>query len=374
MDIVDIAVEELQFEYSLFDSFFNEFPEPAMEDGYIPYDTSYERDQHVNASSNNTNNTNNSTTDNKDKASSTSSDSSSSDEKKPKMYDVNKHREDSDTAGFMQKIESFFKMVFEMITRAITNIKAKFTRAVSGQKTFAKEMEKLQKNKKPNFELKCKNYLYNDNIINRLYTSIDKAYVTTTKSLEVLFNHFQKVKDDPNGFNATTISIITDDGGITTMDIKDASEKGFDASVAITTFIGNDIGIKGQLGGEGEFFNAVRKMFRGSDEPVEFQLKAKPGEYDKAFNFIKNYEKTVQIYTTKLDQTEKNFKKYQMIIARYKNADIPKSEGRSAFNRVLNYHTKTVTFICSCYTFIVSLLQERLLNCRNLIRRAYGKI
>lgn len=365
MDIVDIAVEELQFEYSLLDSFFNEFPEPAMEDGYVPYDTSYKASNHATDADK--------ASIRKDDTSSDSSNDSDSDSK-PKMYDVNKHREDDDKADFMSKVESLFKMIFEMITRAVTNIKAKFTKAVSGQKTFAKEMEKLQKNKKPNFELKCKNYLYNDDIINRLYGALDKTYGDITKCLEILFNHFQNVKDDPEGFNNTSVPVITENGGTTMMKIKDAVQTNSDMMVAMTSHIGNAIGIKGQVGGEGEFFNAARKMYRGSEDPVEFQLKAKPNEFNKAFDFIKNYERTVNTFLAKLDSVSKNFKKYQNIIGRYKNADIPKSEGRTAFNKLLTQHSKGVTFICSCYTFIVSLMQERLLNCRNLIRRAYGKI
>lgn len=380
MDIVDIAVEELQFEYSLFDTFFNEFPEPAMEEGYIPYDTSYKRpdpyrtNSSKSASTDNANSTAKKTESSSDTPTSDNTDDESSDEKKPKMYDVNKHREDDDSANFMSKIESFFKMIFEMITRAINNIKAKFTRAVSGQKTFAKEMEKLQKNKKPNFELKCKNYLYNDSVITKLYGVLDKFYELETSGLNVCFNEFQKVKDDPEGFNKLTIKCVTANGTTATVMIKDAVASNAEAHRIDITFIANQIGIKGELSGEGDFFNAVRKMFRGSVDPVEFQLKAKPDEFNKASEFIKNYEHTVNIYLTKLDITQKNWKKYQNIIGRYKNADIPKSEGRTAFNKLLTQASKSVTFICGCYTFMVSLMQERLLNCRNLIRRAYGKI
>lgn len=359
MDIVDIAVEELQFEYSLFDSFFNEFPEPAMEEGFVASDSDAKPVENKSADAS--------------KSSTDDSTSTSSDDK-PKMYDVNKHRDYDDKADFMSKIESFFKMVFEMITRAINNIKAKFTRAVSGQKTFAKEMEKLQKNKKPNFELKCKNYLYNDSVINKLYTVLDKIYNANAKGCTVMFNAFQKVKDDPEGLNNLGVPTITENGNITTVPLTEAVKSDGETMRTYITLIASTLGIKGEMSGEGDFFDAVRRMFRGSVDPVEFQLKAKPDEFNKAFDFIKNYEKTVKIYMDKLDETKKDWSRYQTIIGRFKNADIPKSEGRTAFNKMMSQSTKGVTFICSCYTFIVSLMQERLLNCRNLIRRAYGKI
>lgn len=536
MDIVDIAVEELQFEYSLFDSFFNEFPEPAMEDGYIPYDTSYKRDQHdkpsndksatdnnKDNSSANDSNTNKSTANDKpeekkkqladlhkvsksiierafqksldednkkrddnDKlafsgsfvisddginatrlAKTPSGDSKiyqiavktsnpdhfpnspddltvksttnengadksgefvnlkemsesdlkarveksfgqdweyigvdrdnvtayahntktnewqtfkipvktntpkkgPADPEKVKMYDVNKHRNVDDKVDFISKIESFFKMIFEMITRAINNIKVKFTRAVSGQKSFAKEMEKLQKNKKPNLKLKCKNYLYNDAVIAKLYNALSEQYKFATGVLNKLFNDFNKVKDDPEGFN--NMQLPTANGDVA---LKDAVINRSDNIIDLMSMISEKLGINGQINGEGDFFDAVRKMFRGSVDPVEFQLEAKPEEFRKAFDFIKNYDNTANIPVNKLDETQKDFKRYQTIIGRYKNADIPKSEGRDNFNKMLSIMNKHVVFICSCYTFIVSLLQERLLNCRNLIRRAYGKI
>ena len=366
MDIVDIAVEELQFEYDLIDSFLNDFPEPAMEEGYV------ETEGHVVDDDNSSSSSNNNNTENKSSDDSTKDNSAT--EKNPKMYDVNKHRDDNDKADFISKIESFFKMIFEMITRAISTIKAKFARAVSGQKTFAKEMEKLQKNKKPNLELKCKNYLYNDKVIENLTNSLNIGYTNTTRTLDALFNVFSKIKDDPDGFDNTTIYFYLDNGNYAQIAIKDIEKKSSDYMIAFISAIGNSIGIKGELGGAGDFYDAVRRMFRGSSDVVEFQLKAKQEELSKAMYFIKNYEGIVNSYLNKLDDVTKNFKRYQTVIGRYKNADIPKSDGRSNFNFLLTQLNKGVTFICNCYTFIVSLMQERLLNCRNLIRRAYGKI
>lgn len=270
-----------------------------------------------------------------------------------KMYNVNKHRSPDSERGFGEKIESFFKMIWELIDRAIAKIKEKLARCTSGQKTFAKEIDKIIKaKKKPNMDIKVKNYLYDDSVIEKL-----------NKGVDVIFGEIKEmindIKDNPDqDFDADT----------------EDNKKWF-KKITENPFmsIAGDVGIQGEIGGAGDFFNAVRRMYRGSEDVVEFKLSSRPNELETAKNFVKSYDTEFNKILNKIDKTKKEFEPFKRTMDRLKNANKSK-DNFAGMEKILNMLGKQYTVVINCYSFMASLLQERVYNCRNLFRRAYGAI
>lgn len=270
-----------------------------------------------------------------------------------KKYDVNKHRDPNAERGFGEKIESFFKMIWELIERAIAKIKEKLARCASGQKTFAKEIAKIQKEKKkPNMDIKVKNYIYNDSVIEKLGARVSEIF------------------DEIKGA-ITEIKENADDN----YDATDDDDKKWVAKMTENPFasIASAMGIDGEIGGAGDFFNAVRRMYRGSEDVVEFKLSSRPNELKIAENFVKSYDVEFNKILDKIDKTKKEFEPFKRTMDRLKNANKNK-DNFAGMEKILNIIGKQYTVVINCYSFMASLLQERVYNCRNLFRRAYGAI
>ena len=270
-----------------------------------------------------------------------------------KMYDVNKHRSPDSERGFGEKIESFFKMIWELIERAIAKIKEKLARCTSGQKTFAKEIEKIKKaKKKPNMDIKVKNYIYNDDIINKLNNSVNGLFEGVKKAILFVKENADR-NFDPEDDSEKKLLGILEDNPFATM--------------------GAAMGINGTIGSAGDFFNAVRRMYRGSEDVVEFKLSSKPNELATAENFVKSYDIEFNKILDKIDKTKKEFEPFKRTMDRIKSANKNK-DNFEGLSKLLNALGKQYTVVINCYSFMASLLQERVYNCRNLFRRAYGAI
>ena len=343
MDMVEIAYEELQFDYDLINLF---FAEPAMEDGYIP---------NSGGSGTANINTNDTVADSGIKTK-----GNYNPRGKVIAYNVNENRSNDTKRDFAARIDSFVKMIFELIERALARIRVKFAKMQSSQKSFVVEIKKIQKTRSINYDLKCKNYIYDDGVIIKLDRVLATEYNTIKPSINEWINTFRNIIHKPDG------------PGVDKAAEEYIQKHEKDGEGEVYTNIAKNIGFKGELGGEGDFFNGVRRMYRGTEDVVEFALRARREELSKAENFMENYSDYVDAYVGQLDKVRDSFTSFKREITNIKNASVEKTDALKKIDKNLAFLSKKVSFIINCYTFIVSLLQERLYNCRSLVRRAYG--
>ena len=350
MTYVERAVKELQFEYDLYNSLFTD-------DEF--YGAASEAEEGGATTPATTPATTSATTTSATTPATSGSTDSKSNDKTPNNPGDNKSKPNSNgNIGLVRRLEEIVKYLGEMITRAITTMQEKTLKVKNNGEAFTKSMKQWAKNKKPNFNLKIVNYVYKDEVF-------VKASQISTPLLEKVRNKKADIMESYIKYAGANIDDDEFDTALTNID------NNYPELSDLYTYIAKEVTgtDKEKVDGAGGLYEIIRREFH-SDKDKESRVLTR-NELEECIAFIESYEKYVTKFNKLVTDNKAQIDAFKNEVNRVKSFNAS-NKNVNNLSKHINEYTQQMTFLTSFQTFVLSLMQERFVNCQLVVKRAYG--